>query len=52
MISENDSGLPLNPWAVVMPAALIAVLTISINVLGDALARTRDQSIDVRSMRR
>jgi peptide/nickel transport system permease protein len=52
MISENDSGLSLNPWSVVMPAVLIAILTISVNVLADALARARDQSIDLRTMRR
>ena len=28
MINENRSGLPLNPWAVIVPAALIALLTI------------------------
>jgi peptide/nickel transport system permease protein len=52
MISENNTGLSLNPWAVVAPAVLIAILTISVNVLGDALARARDQSIDVGTMRR
>lgn len=52
MISENSSGLSLNPFSVVIPAALIAVMTISINVLGDSIAHARDRSIDVGMMRR
>ncbi len=39
MINENRSGLPLNPWAVIVPAALIAVLTIGTNTFTDAIAR-------------
>lgn len=39
MISENRLGLPLNPWGVVVPAALIALLTIGTNTFGDAVAR-------------
>ena len=39
MIYENQVGLPLNPWAVVAPAALIALLTIGINTFTDAFAR-------------
>ena len=39
MINENRSGLPLNPWAVIVPAALIAVLTIGTNTFTDAVAR-------------
>jgi peptide/nickel transport system permease protein len=39
MINENRAGLPLNPWAVIVPAALIAVLTIGTNTLTDAVAR-------------
>ena len=39
MIYENEIGLPLNPWAVVVPAALIALLTIGINTFTDAFAR-------------
>jgi len=44
MISENGSGLTLNPWAVLAPAVLIAVLTIGVNLIGDAIARTQEQS--------
>jgi peptide/nickel transport system permease protein len=39
MINENRAGLPLNPWAVIVPAALIAVLTIGTNTFTDAVAR-------------
>src|SRR5262249_326321 len=39
MINENRSGLPLNPWAVIVPAVLIALLTIGTNTFTDAIAR-------------
>jgi peptide/nickel transport system permease protein len=39
MINENREGLSLNPWAVVVPALLIALLTIGTNTLTDAFAR-------------
>ncbi len=39
MINENRIGLQLNPWGVVVPAALIAVLTIGTNTFSDAVAR-------------
>lgn len=39
MINENRTGLPLNPWAVIIPAALIALLTIGTNTFTDAFAR-------------
>ena len=39
MINENRIGLQLNPWAVVVPAALIAVLTVGTNTFSDAVAR-------------
>jgi peptide/nickel transport system permease protein len=39
MINENRAGLPLNPWAVIIPAAVIAVLTIGTNLLTDAIGR-------------
>jgi len=39
MINENRIGLVLNPWAVIIPAALIALLTIGINTWTDAVAR-------------
>jgi peptide/nickel transport system permease protein len=39
MINENRIGLSLNPWAVIVPAALIALLTIGTNTFTDAFAR-------------
>jgi peptide/nickel transport system permease protein len=39
MISENQSGLALNPWAALAPALIIAVLTVALNVLADAMVR-------------
>jgi len=40
MISENRIGLLLeNPWPVIVPAILIALLTIGTNTLADAVAR-------------
>jgi peptide/nickel transport system permease protein len=39
MINENRSGLVANPWAVVAPAVLIALLTIGANTFTDAVAR-------------
>jgi peptide/nickel transport system permease protein len=39
MINENREGLSLNPWAVIAPALLIALLTIGTNTFTDAFAR-------------
>jgi peptide/nickel transport system permease protein len=39
MINENQTGLSLNPWAVIVPAVLIALLTIGTNTFTDAVAR-------------
>ena len=39
MINENRDGLTLNPWAVVVPILLIALLTIGTNMFTDAFAR-------------
>jgi peptide/nickel transport system permease protein len=41
MIAENRGIMTLNPWAVLVPALLLALLTISVNLAGDAyLARS------------
>jgi ABC-type dipeptide/oligopeptide/nickel transport system permease subunit len=40
IISENRTGLTLNPYVILVPAALIALLTISVNLVGDAIARS------------
>jgi peptide/nickel transport system permease protein len=39
MINENRDGLSLNPWAVVVPILLIALLAIGTNMFTDAFAR-------------
>jgi len=39
MISENLVGIQSNPWAVIAPAAAIALLTIGTNTFTDAFAR-------------
>jgi peptide/nickel transport system permease protein len=39
MINENRVGLALNPWAVIIPAMVIALLTIGTNLLTDAIGR-------------
>jgi peptide/nickel transport system permease protein len=39
MIQENQEGLSQNPWAVIVPALLIALLTIGTNTFTDAVAR-------------
>lgn len=39
MINENRLGLSQNPWAVIAPAVMIALLTIGTNTFTDAIAR-------------
>jgi peptide/nickel transport system permease protein len=39
MINENRIGLMASPWPVLIPILLIALLTIGMNLLTDALAR-------------
>jgi len=39
MINENRIGLQSNPWGVIVPALLIALLTIGVNTFTDAVAR-------------
>jgi len=41
MISENKSGLVIQPWAALAPTLLIAALAISINLVADALGRSQ-----------
>ena len=36
MLNENRIGLAQNPWAVVVPVGLIAILTVGVNLLTDA----------------
>ena len=44
IISENRAGLDLNPYVILVPAVLIAFLTIGLNLVGDAVARTLGRS--------
>ena len=44
MVSENRDILTLNPWAVFAPAALIALLTIAVNLVGDSVSRSMGRS--------
>ena len=44
MISENREIMSINPWSIFMPAALIALLTIGINLVGDSISRTMGRS--------
>jgi peptide/nickel transport system permease protein len=52
MISENRTAITIQPWAVVVPALLIAVLTISLNVVADAVARSHGRSLEEGELRR
>lgn len=40
MINENRIGIGQNPWPVLVPVALIALLTIGANMFTDAIARS------------
>lgn len=46
MISENRDALTIQPWVIAIPAALIACLTIGVNLIGDGIARSLGTSID------
>jgi peptide/nickel transport system permease protein len=51
MIGENRSYLAVNAWAVLAPAAMIAILTIGVNLTGDAVARSLGRSYVPRTVR-
>jgi peptide/nickel transport system permease protein len=44
MVAENRPIFSANIWAVIVPAVLLASLTISVNLLGDAYARSLGRS--------
>jgi ABC-type dipeptide/oligopeptide/nickel transport system permease subunit len=46
MISENRPGLEANLWGVLAPAILIAILAVSINLVTDAIARSRGRPVE------
>ena len=44
MMTENRPGLTYQPWAVIAPALMLAALTLGINLLADAYARSMNTS--------
>jgi peptide/nickel transport system permease protein len=52
MISENRGGITLQPWTVAAPALLIAFLTVAVNLVADAIARSLGTSLDRRRIAR
>jgi len=52
MISENRAGITINIWAVVAPALMIAALTVSINLIADAIASGLGKSVETEALRR
>jgi peptide/nickel transport system permease protein len=46
MISENRTGLTIQPWAAVVPILLIAGITIAVNLVADAFARGLGRSVE------
>ena len=51
MISENREYISLNALSVLAPAAMIALLTIGVNLTGDAIARSLGRSYVTRAAR-
>jgi ABC-type dipeptide/oligopeptide/nickel transport system permease subunit len=51
LISENRQYISLNVWSVLAPAAMIALLTIGVNLMGDAIARSLGRSYVPRAVR-
>jgi peptide/nickel transport system permease protein len=50
MIGENQAALFLQPWLIVVPALAIALLSISVNLVSDALARSLGRSVTSRGV--
>jgi peptide/nickel transport system permease protein len=44
IINENRTGLTLNPLTILVPALMIALLTIGVNLMADAIARSLGRS--------
>ena len=44
LVSENRSALDLNPYVILAPAVMLALLTIGVNLVGDAVARSLGRS--------
>jgi peptide/nickel transport system permease protein len=51
MITENRVGITLQPWVVIAPAVLIALLTIGVNLGADAVGRSLGTSRGTRVAR-
>jgi ABC-type dipeptide/oligopeptide/nickel transport system permease subunit len=51
LISENREFISLNAYAVLVPAGMIALLTIGVNLMGDAIARSLGRSYVPRTSR-
>ncbi len=45
MISENREGLTISPWPVMVPAVAIALLSVGVNLLADAVARSIGRTV-------
>jgi peptide/nickel transport system permease protein len=45
MINENRDFVSLNPFVILAPAALIAALTIGVNLIGDAVSRVLARAV-------
>jgi peptide/nickel transport system permease protein len=50
MINENRPALTIQPWVIVAPVVAIALLTISVNLIGDGLARALGRSLDRKAL--
>lgn len=50
MINENRGALTIQPWPLVAPIVAIAVLTISVNLIGDGVARALGRSLYRRNL--
>jgi peptide/nickel transport system permease protein len=48
MVAENRAGLELNLWSTVLPAITIALLSVGVNLLADAKARSAGRVSDRR----
>lgn len=46
MINQNMDGLTFQPWGVIAPVVLIAVLTLGMNMVADGLARAAAETSD------
>jgi ABC-type dipeptide/oligopeptide/nickel transport system permease subunit len=46
IIAENRQTISIQPWAVAVPAILIALFTVSVNLVGDATVRAHGRSVE------